>query len=229
MEPSVFSAWCAKWFGKWRRRESFLPKVKGVIHIGANVGQERSRYAEYNLRVVWIEPIAEVFGQLFENLRPFPKQRAYQYLIACEDGRMYTLHVANNFGASSSILELAKHREMWPEVAYTGEIQICGTTLGTFIEKEQLRLADYQYLVLDTQGSELMILRGAVDLLPNFRFIKVEVPDFESYSGCCQLAGMEVFMRSHGFRELERETFRILPSVGAYYNVTYERGSHGKS
>jgi FkbM family methyltransferase len=223
MKPFVFSAWCAKWYGKWQGRKSFLRKVSGLIHIGANVGQERSLYAIYNLRVAWIEPIPDVFEQLCENLRPFPKQQAYQYLIAGEDGRTHTLHIANNEGASSSILELRKHREMWPEIAYTGEIQMCGTTLSKFIEKENLRLADYQAVVLDTQGSELMILKGAADLLPHFRFIRVEVPDFESYSGCCQLAEVDEFMRSHGFRERHRETFRVLPGVGAYHDVTYER------
>jgi FkbM family methyltransferase len=223
MKPFVFSAWCDKWLGKWGRPRSFLRKVNGVIHVGANIGQERALYAEYDLRVAWVEPIASIFEQLCENLKPFPKQRAYRYLIANEDGQNYTLHIANNAGASSSILQLAKHREMWPDIAYTEEIQICGITLATFIEKEQLRLTDYEGLVLDTQGSELMILKGAADFLAHFRFIKVEVANFESYIGCCQLAEMAEFMRDHGFREHERDRFRSLRGVGAYYDVTYEK------
>jgi FkbM family methyltransferase len=176
MKPFVFSAWREKWLGqKLAHPRSFLRKVNGLIHIGANIGQERSLYAEYDLRVAWIEPIPDVFDQLSENLKPFTKQRAYRYLLANEDGREYVFHVTDNAGVSSSILPLAKHREMWPEVGYAKEIKICGTTFGTFVEKEQLRLADYQALVLDTQGSELMILKGAKDLLACFRFIKVEV------------------------------------------------------
>jgi FkbM family methyltransferase len=193
------------------------------MHIGANDGQECTVYAEFDLRVAWVEPIPDVFERLCENLKPFPKQRAYRYLLAAEDGREYTFHITNNAGASSSILPLAKHREMWPDIAYTGEIQMPGTTFGTFVEKERLRLADYQALVLDTQGSELMILKGAADLLAHFRFIKVEVADFESYIGCCQLAEMAEFMRDHGFRERERKRFRFLRGVGSYYDVTYEK------
>jgi Methyltransferase FkbM domain len=112
---------------------------------------------------------------------------------------------------------------MWPEVGYAGEIKIRGTTFRTFVEKEQLRLADYQGLVLDTQGSELMILKSAGDLLAHFRFIKVEVADFESYVGCCQLTEMNEFMRDRGFRERDRNRFESLRGVGSYYDVTYEK------
>ncbi|MGB2663800.1 MAG: FkbM family methyltransferase [Candidatus Acidiferrum sp.] len=224
MKPFVFSVWREKWLGqKLAHPTSFLRKVNGVIHIGANIGQERFRYAEYDLRVAWIEPIPDVFKQLSDNLKPFPKQRAYRYLLAAEDAREYTFHITDNDGASSSILPLAKHRDMWPGVGCAKEIKICGTTLGTYIEKEQIRLADYQAIVLDTQGSELMILKGASRLLPNFRFIQVEVADFESYFGGCQIGEMDEFMREHGFRERKRKRMRFVRGVGSYYDVTYEK------
>jgi FkbM family methyltransferase len=224
MKPFIFSAWREKWLGyKLAHPTSFLRKVNGLIHIGANIGQERAIYAEYDLRVAWVEPIPDVFEQLCQNLKPFPKQRAYRYLLAGENGREYTFHIMDNGGVSSSILPLAKHLEMWPEVGYEKEIKICGTTFGTFIEKEQLRLADYQALVLDTQGSELMILKGVDNFLSYVRFIKVEVADFESYVGCCQLPEMNEFMRDRGFRERERKRFESLRGVGSYYDVTYEK------
>jgi len=223
VKPFVFSAWRDRWLGKWQYPRPFLYKVNGVIHIGANVGQERAIYAKHDLRVAWVEPIPDVFEQLRENLKPFPKQRAYQYLLTKEDGREYTLHIANNVGASSSILQFAKHREMWPDVAYVGEIKLRGVTFGTFVEKEHLRLADYQALVLDTQGSELMILKGATDLLVNFRFIKVEVANFESYVDCCQLTAMDEFIRENGFRKRQQDKLHSLRHVGTYYDVTYEK------
>jgi FkbM family methyltransferase len=223
MKPFVFSAWRNKWLGKWQYPRPFLYDVRGVIHIGANVGQESTTYAKHDLHVVWIEPIPQVFEQLCENLKPFPKQRAYQYLLANENGREYTLHISNNGGASSSILPFAKHREMWPEITYTGEVRVSSITFGLFVEKEKVRLADYEALVLDTQGSELMILEGAIDFLSHFRFIKVEVANFESYTGCCQLSQMDEFMRKHGFRKRQREVIRSIRGIGAYYDVTYEK------
>jgi len=40
-----FKVWCAKWWGKWQeyRYRYFLRNVYGVIHVGANSGQERAK------------------------------------------------------------------------------------------------------------------------------------------------------------------------------------------
>jgi FkbM family methyltransferase len=229
MQPFVFSAWVAKWRNKLgearveRRRRAVLGRINGLIHVGANTGQERALYATHGLRVVWVEPIPDVFDTLVKNLADYPTQKAYRYLLTGEDGQEFTLNISNYDGVSSSILPLAQHREMWPDVDYLGQINIVGTTLPAFLRKERLRLADYQALVLDTQGSEMLILKGAVEILGGFRFIQVEVPDFEAYAGCCLLPEMNEFMKSHGFREMHRDKFRSIPGVGSYYDVIYKR------
>ena len=157
------------------------------------------------------------------NLAVFPKQRAYRYLLTDQDEREYLFHVASNEGASSSILPLAKHREMWPEISYSNDITLKSTTLGSFVTKEGLDLAGFQALVLDTQGSELMILKGATTVLPQFRFVKVEVPDLESYAGCCLSSELGEFMSAHGFRERRRDGFNSIPGLGTYFDVLYQR------
>src|SRR5215471_16445825 len=83
----------------------FLKRVHGVIHVGANDGGGRYAYAQHGLKVIWIEPIPEVFRQLVENIRNFPDQKAINALITNEDGTLCTLHIANNGGQSSSILD----------------------------------------------------------------------------------------------------------------------------
>jgi len=48
----------------FRREESpdvFLDRVKGVIHVGANTGQERLIYESRQLNVFWVEPIPNVY------------------------------------------------------------------------------------------------------------------------------------------------------------------------
>ena len=178
-----FKVWCAKWWAKWKRSRHFLRKVRGVIHVGANSGQERLLYNELGLEVIWIEPVPAAFERLRANLEEFPKQRAYRYLITDEDDREYVFHISNNEAASSSILPIAKHKQMWPDVEYTDAITLTSSTLNTFVKRERVNLRKFQALILDTQGSELLILKGASKVLPEMRFVKVEVPDFESYAG----------------------------------------------
>ena len=102
--------------------------------------------------------------------------------------------VSNNGGLSSSIFDIAKHREIWPDVQFTHESHIRATTLPRLVDSEQIELSGYGALVLDTQGSELLILKGAIPILGRFRFVKTEVADFESYAGCCQLDELTDFM-----------------------------------
>ena len=99
-----------------RDPDAFLKHSNGVIHIGANAGQERDQYASLGLPVIWVEPIPEVFEALRSNISSCPNQKALRYLITDEDGKEYDFHVANNNGASSSILEFARHGEIWPEI-----------------------------------------------------------------------------------------------------------------
>lgn len=204
---------------------SFLRRSRGVVHVGANSGQERDIYAGFGLRVIWIEPIPEVFETLTRNISGYPNQRALNYLISDEDGKECQFHVANNGGESSSILDLSKHKEMWPDVAFTKTVTLTTATLRTALKKEGVDSSQFDTLVLDTQGAEQRILEGAISLLPAFQFVKVEAPDFEAYEGCCQIDGLSAFMTGQKFREYCREPFSHRPGLGTYFNVVYQKAN----
>jgi len=203
--------------------DSFLKQVPGVIHVGANTGQEREYYAALGLNVLWVEPIPKVFEELRSNIAAFANQRACRCLLSAEHGAEYTLHVANNGGASSSILDFSKHGEIWPDVHYTHDIQLQSTTLARLIESEQIDLALYGALVLDTQGSELLVLKGASSILDRFRFVKTEVADFDSYAGCCQLDEVTDFLGQYGFKLSRKVPVAAQDGVGTYYDTLYVR------
>ncbi len=201
-----------------------LDRAHGVIHIGANAGQERDFYAGHGLDVVWVEPIPDVFAELERNIASLPKQRAFRYILTDHDGDDVELKVASNGGASSSILELGGHKEIWPDIDYTSSVKMKSTTFRTFAEAEKIETSAYDALVLDTQGTELMVLKGAGDLLKNFRIINTEAADFEAYIGCCQIDDLTAFLADLGFREVTRKGFAPKTEAGgSYYDVLYER------
>ena len=43
--------------------DAFLRRVRGLVHVGANTGQERESYASHGLSVIWVEPIGDVFDR----------------------------------------------------------------------------------------------------------------------------------------------------------------------
>ena len=201
----------------------FLKQVSGVIHVGANVGQERDLYRQHGLRVVSIEPIPEVFVTLQVNIQGYPHQAAFEYLVTDQDDAEYAFHISNNGGASSSILELQLHKDIWPEVHYDKTITLRSVTLPSLLKRERINASNYDALIMDTQGSESLVLKGAVPILGLFRFIKTEVPDFESYTGCCQLDDIRAFLKQHGFQEISRHKFAEHADSGSYYDVVFER------
>lgn len=201
----------------------FLEAITGLVHIGASVGQERQQYEEHGLDVIWVEPIPEVFERLVNNIVPYPKQHAYQYLLTDEHDKTYQFHISSNAGESSSIFELARHKEIWPEVHYTNSIELNSTTFARLVAKESIDLGKYQALVMDTQGSELLILQGAGELLNQFHIIKVEAADFEAYAGCCRVEDLSSYLKDFGFIELWRNQFAQSASGGSYFDLIYIR------
>jgi len=115
------------------------------------------------------------------------------------------------------------HQEIWPHVSYERTICLRSRTLASLLAEEGIKPGTYDALVVDTQGAELLVLKGALPALRHFAFIKVEVPDFESYSGCCQLGDVALFLVEHGYRERLRRAFAQRAAGGSYYDVVYER------
>lgn len=204
-------------------KDSFLEEISGVVHVGANTGQERELYGAYGLRVIWVEPIPEVFEQLSANIRGFNNQRAFKALVTDVDGKEYEFHIANNGGQSSSIFSLGQHKDIWPDVHYKQSITLKSITLASLFSQKYLDPSNYQALIMDTQGSELLVLRGSLPILGNFQFIKTEVADFESYEGCCQLSDLNEFMIKHGYSEFSRSKFANRAEGGSYFNIVYKK------
>jgi FkbM family methyltransferase len=205
-----------------RNPEKLLKNITGVIHVGANTGQEIKLYAKYGLPVIWIEPIPEIFEKLELNLIDFPKQVAIRGLVTDIDNMEYHFHLANNNGASSSILEFNLHQDIWPEVTYEKTIKLTSSTLPSLLKANNIPISEYDMLVIDTQGSELLVLKGAESILQHFKYIQAEVPDFEAYKGCCQLMDLDIFLRKHGYKEISRLKFATHPEGGNYYDIVYK-------
>ncbi len=205
-----------------RQPEHFLTNASGVIHVGANLGQEKEHYRHYNLNVIWIEPIPEVFAELEKNISDFPKQHAYQYLVTDIDNKHYQFNIANNSGASSSILQFKEHKDIWPGVEYEKTIDLSSVTLTTLIEKENIDVSRFDTLIMDTQGTELLVLKGAGDLVNRFQFINTEAADFEAYEDCCQLDDLDQYLHHYNFKQVSKTEFATRDQGGKYYNVLYK-------
>ena len=202
--------------------DPFLKSCSRIVHIGANIGQERELYECYGLSVVWIEPIPAVYQELVRNIKPYPRQRAIQALLTDRPGDMVKFNIASNSGASSSIFDLALHKDIWPEVGYVDQIELRTETLDRVLAMRGIDLP-IDALILDTQGSELLVLKGAEAALRQVSFVKIEAADFEAYKGCATVATIEAFLKKFSFRRVKKTRFARHPSGGGYYDLLFKR------
>lgn len=201
--------------------DCFLNDISGVIHVGANIGQESTLYDNLGLDVIWFEPIPDIYEQLKSNIQKYKNQIAYNFLLTDLDDKEYDFKVSNNAGESSSILDMGLHKKIWPSIGFSGSIKIKSKKLSSFIKTNNVNLECYQALILDTQGSELLVLRGCSDYLNNFKYIKVEVADFESYIGCPRPEEVESYLIQFGFKEIRRDIIHQKAGLGIYFNILY--------
>ena len=96
----------------------------GVLHIGANVGEEASVYKELGiLRQIWFEANPEIFLKLKENISDNPQATAFNFAVGDRNGDI-TLNISNNGSQSSSVLELKNHKIEHPDVHYVGSVEV---------------------------------------------------------------------------------------------------------
>lgn len=208
---------------KNRRHDRFLRSCGTIVHVGANSGQERDHYEKFGLNVIWFEPIPEIFEQLLENIRPYGRQIAIRALLSDKVGTLVDFNIASNAGASSSILDLALHTGIWPEIKYIDRVQMVTSTLDAELVRAGIDADKVNALVLDTQGSELLVLKGAHDALRYAQYVKAEAADFEAYKNCTTLKGIDEHLTELGFSLVRKDEFARHPNGGRYFDLLFKR------
>lgn len=164
-----------------------------------------------------------MFQTLTQNLKGYPEQKAANALVTDKEGELYKFNISSNSEASSSIYDLREHKQLWPEVVFTNTVHLKSTTLPTVVRDAGMSGVAFDALILDVQGAELLVVKGAGQVLDSIRFIKAEAADFESYRGGCTAATLSKALEERGFRIHMKERFASKEGVGSYYNIIYCR------
>jgi FkbM family methyltransferase len=187
------------------RFDSFLKNQNGVIHIGANTGQEISHYKNLGVvKICWIEADPNIYKTLIQNIKGDKNQKAYNYLVTKKNNKKYNFNISNNEGNSSSIFLFKEHKQIYPDVKYNKKIILIGKNLKYIIRKEKINLKNFSALVLDVQGAELEILQGAKDILYKFKYIKLETAEFMLYSGGANYYQIQKYLSKLSFYEKKK-------------------------
>jgi FkbM family methyltransferase len=175
-------------------------KPKGVLHVGANVGEEAPVYNELGItNVSWVEANPYICEKLRLNVEPL-NHKWYNFAASDESGNVI-LHESNNGSQSSSILELGTHKIAHPDVHYLRDIPVPMCRIDEAFTPQSL--AGVDFLNMDIQGAELKALKGMGELLHNFKWAYLEVNKAELYKGCALVEDLDTYLLGFGFKRVE--------------------------
>ena len=166
-------------------------RITGVIHVGAHYGQEYHDYKAAGIKnIVFIEPCWAAYEKLYDLFHDMPGVKLFN--VACgeyEEIRDMVTETANT-GMSNSLLNPIKHLQQYPSIQFTGTEEVSVKPLDVLGFNPEL----YNTLVMDVQGYEDRVLKGATATLPHIDYIYTEVNRDEVYENCARVEQLDEFL-----------------------------------
>jgi FkbM family methyltransferase len=180
-----------------------IPKI-GVIHVGADVGQEVSHYFDYGFRkIILIEANPESYKTLELRFGHHPNVRLFNYAICDKEG-IIDFHIHTSRSGSTepaSILPMKRFKEIVKTLHTPKTIKVPATTLDSLFDKNGVAPGEYNFINIDIQGAELLAFAGATKLMPSIDAIVSEVNLVEMYEGGALEGDIVALLARHGFEK----------------------------
>jgi len=177
----------------------FTPK--GVIHLGAHIGQEAEDYSTVK-HVLWIEGNPDIMPELQENIGKYPGQIAYQALVSDKDGEAVDFQITSN-GQSSSMYDLDKMKTLFPTIGVVEKKPLKTKRLDTLFTEKHLNPHHYDFVSVDVQGAEIKALEGMGKILKEINWICLEVNLVKFYAGTPLMHTVDKYLAKKGFKRIE--------------------------
>ena len=162
-------------------------KITGVIQAGAHEGEEIGDFLSAGIAHGHLFEPCEAFSRLKQEIS-LTVFKAYNYALSDKYsiGLMYITET--NKGQSNSFLKPKKHLEYYPDIEFKEQVFVQSETLDSF------KIADCNFLMMDVQGTEHLVLKGATETLKHIDYIYTEVNREELYENCAMVEDMDNYL-----------------------------------
>lgn len=176
--------------------------MRGLIHAGAHIGTEYLH--ERDRPLLLFEPQKAVFERLHRNLGGKPNVTLVNAALGAWHYWTGLNHCVNHDQSSSMRAPKGVHN-IFPDYRFEGTETVQVITLDSYMASLNGSRSLYDELVIDVEGYELDVLRGAIRTLPQIRRIRCEVTTVEMYEGAALMDDIDFFLGEHGFEARETE------------------------
>jgi FkbM family methyltransferase len=170
-----------------------------VVDVGCRWGPAAAWLELPNTRVIGFEPDEEECRRLRAQAGDDAPARFVPVALGSRAGPA-RLHLTKEPACSSLYppdVDLVETRPALVVITPAGQTDVQLQTLDAWTEREGVDRVDY--VKLDTQGSELDVLRGAQRALEHVRVIEAEVEFNPIYEGQPLFGDVDSYLRGHGF------------------------------
>ena len=178
--------------------------IHGIIHIGANKGEEYNLYKSLGIKnLILVEPRSEEFKLLKENIKD-PDCILVQKALGNKTGKekMFISYGRNSAGASSSILKPKKHLELHKGIKFHETVEEVDIDK---LDNLGFDGSKFNMINIDVQGYELEVFKGGENTLHGIDYIMTEINREELYKDCAKVSELTDFLSKYGFVLVEED------------------------
>ena len=169
----------------------------GVLHIGAHEAEESGEYLKNGFAnqnpIIWVEAQPELAATLKLNLDQ--KMHKVYCAVAWDINGVKKVFNVTSKSASSSLFELGRHQEFYPEINVVTKIEVTTARLDSILALDDI----FNFVVLDIQGAESQAIAGLGNRMKSVNWVFTEVSKTELYKGATVFRDLEVQMNLLGF------------------------------
>lgn len=200
----------------------FLPVDPIIIEAGANIGRDSIKIAKkWPLGKIYsFEPVSELYEKLVSATLGFENIKTYKIALCDKVGKT-TFNVCENVGAISSLLKPEEILEKFSNAKFI-DTEIDCTTLDQWAKENKINHVDFMWL--DLQGVELLVLKNSPKIMSNVKAIHIEVNLTSRYKNMTLYPEIKLWMESQGFYVAQESLHHV-----TWGDVLFVRSNSGMS
>jgi len=94
---------------------------------------------------------------------------------------------------------MKEHKNYYPDISYVNKIHCKTISLDNFFSSNNIEHKKYNFLNIDVQGAEMLVLKGCIETLKYIDAIYIEVNFKEIYENNSYKKDVDIFLNSYGF------------------------------
>jgi FkbM family methyltransferase len=180
--------------------------LETVVHVGAHAGEEVDAYRRHGAqRIVLVEANPSSYETLAQNFASDDNVVVVHAAVTDHEGTERLLLHTNASGGteSASLLPMKRLSEIVTTLHTERAVDVPAMTLDSLLDELRVDVGDVGLLVLDVQGAELSVLRGAPRTLRAVPSVLTEVAHIELYEGAAREEDVASLLRDRGFALLD--------------------------